>query len=191
MKKLFVLLFASLLCLMLMCCSGNVNAHVSTDSEKSDSAETGDFVTHDFAHFSISTPREFATTSDATSDNVRFSSDTVHVLADGSEFSSSAYIDAYFLPDGATPCKLQETATTMKLSEEAKGETCEEPQIEGNLITMRTWHASDDGDKVITWRFWLVSPDGRNVGGQIYFSDKEESFYEPMVTDIIRSVRIK
>ena len=79
----------------------------------------------------------------------------------------------------------------MKLSEEAKGETCEEPQIEGNLITMRTWHASDDGDKVITWRFWLVSPDGRNVGGQIYFSDMEESFYEPMVTDIIRSVRIK
>lgn len=93
--------------------------------------------------------------------------------------------------DGAKPDQVKETAATMKASQEASGETCDEPVIEGNVILMRHFHDSGDGYKVITWRWWIVSEDGRNVAGNIYYPDTQAKFYDPIVTPMVKSIKMK
>lgn len=192
MKKTFILVSILTAGLFTFACGNNTNAqNADTSSQQAFEASDSDYVTHEFSKFSISVPREFSTSSDESSEIVRFSSDAIHTLDDGTEFSSSAYIDVSFMSDGATPGQLRETATNMKLSEEAKGETCDEPVIEDNVVTMRTYHDDDDGNQVVTWRWWIVSEGGNNVAGNIYYSSKEAKFYESVVMPIVKSIKIK
>lgn len=192
MKRFFLNTLIVVTVLFFASCGNKSNAQPAEDNTtQAPEAASGDFVTHEFTNFSISVPKEFTTSNDASSDIVRFSSEAIHTLDDGTEFSSYAYIDVSFMTGGGTLDNISETASTMKMSEEAKGETCDEPRIDGNVITMRTWHANDDGSKVITWRWWIVSAEGKNVAGNIYYPEEEAKFYDPVVTDIVNSIRIK
>ena len=149
------------------------------------------FKTHEFAHFSIALPDEFTTGSDASSDNATFSSEATLTLENGEEVSSSANINCGFMSGGATPAQIKETAATLKASQEATGETCDEPIIDGNIILMRHWYDPGEGYKVITWRWWIVSDDGKNVAGNIYYPDTQAKYYDGMAQKIVKSIKIK
>ena len=56
---------------------------------------------------------------------------------------------------------------------------------------MRHFHDSGDGYKVITWRWWIVSEDGRNVAGNIFYPDTQTKFYDPIVTPMVKSIKMK
>jgi len=172
------------------------NAEAS-DSEKQQTEQTEQaagaegFKTHEFNNFSISVPEEFTTSSDASSDFTSFSSEATLKLDNGEETTSSAHIDASFMSDGAKPAQAKETAATMKSSQEAAGETCDEPVIDGNIILMRHYHDSGEGYKVITWRWWIVSEDGKNVAGNIYYPETQAKYYDAIVTPMVKSIKIK
>jgi hypothetical protein len=150
------------------------------------------FTTYEFANFSISVPEEF-TTSDAPDNlNVRFSSEAMLKHDDGEEYSSGAYIDCSFMNSGATTAQIKETATNMKLSQEAAGEICNEPVIDGNFILMRHYHDNEDGGaKVITWRWWIVNEDGKNIAGDIYYPDTEAKYYDDVAKKIVKTIKMK
>ena len=193
MKKVFMMTIAALTLALAAC--GNKsekseNTQTSETGEKQEAVVPNGFKTHEFANFSISLPEEFTTSDDASSDNATFSSEAMHKLDNSEEVSSSANINCGFMTGGATPSQIDETASTMKLSQEAAGETCDEPIIEGNVIKMRTYH-EEDGYKVITWRWWIVSEDGKNVSGSIYYPDTQAKFYDDAVAPIINSIKIK
>ncbi len=158
--------------------------------EKGEATVPDGFKTHEFAHFSISLPEEFKTSYEAESDNVTFDSDSIYTLEDGTEESSLAYVNCGVMTGGATPSQIKETATNLKLGQEATGETCDEPTIEGNVIMMRHWHQEDDC-KVITWRWWIVREDGTNIAGSIYYPDTQAKFYDPVVVPMVKSIKFK
>ena len=109
-------------------------------TEAAEAAVPDGFKTHEFAHFTISLPEEFTTTGEQDyggTTTVRFDSEAPLKLENGEETTSSATIDCGFMSDGAKPANIKETAATMKASQEAAGETCDEPKIEGNVILMR------------------------------------------------------
>lgn len=188
MKKNLIIILAAVGLTLTACGSkGSGNAA----EQQTETAVPEGFKTHEFAHFSISVPEEFTTSSDASSDIVSFSSEAMLKLDNGEETSSSANIDVSLMTDGAKPDQVKETAATMKASQEAAGETCDEPVIEGNTILMRHFHDSGDGYKVITWRWWIVSEDGRNVAGNIYYPETQAKFYDPIVTPMVKSIKMK
>lgn len=152
------------------------------------------FKTHELAHFTISLPEEFTTSGEQDyggTTTVRFDSEKSLKLDDGEETLSSATIDCGFMADGAKPDKIKETAATMKSSQEAAGETCDEPTIDGNIILMRHYHDIGDGQKGITWQWWIVSESGNNISGNIFFPESQTKFYEPMVKPIVKSIKLK
>jgi hypothetical protein len=95
------------------------------------------------------------------------------------------------MSEGATPAQAKETAATMKASQEAAGETCDEPVIDGNIIMMRHFHDIGDGQKGITWRWWIVSENGMNVSGNIFYPETQSKFYDGVAEKIAKSVKIK
>ena len=153
-------------------------------TEAAEAAVPDGFKTHEFAHFTISLPEEFTTT-------VRFDSEAPLKLENGEETTSSATIDCGFMSDGAKPANIKETAATMKASQEAAGETCDEPKIDGNVILMRHYHELDEGEKGVTWRWWIVSESGGNVSGNIFFPESQAKVYEPLVEQIVKSIKLK
>ena len=122
---------------------------------------------------------------------MRFDSEAPLKLENGEETTSSATIDCGFMSDGAKPANIKETAATMKASQEAAGETCDEPKIDGNVILMRHFHELDEGDKGVTWRWWIVSESGGNVSGNIFFPESQAKVYEPLVEQIVKSIKLK
>ena len=193
MKKAFLGIAVEAAGLLVASCGNKAEAPAAEASEgqQTETAAPDGFKTHEFANFSISVPEEFTTSSDASSDIVSFSSEATLKLDNGEETSSSANIDVSLMTDGAKPDQVKETAATMKASQEASGETCDEPVIDGNVILMRHFHDSGDGYKVITWRWWIVSEDGRNVAGNIYYPDTQAKFYDPIVTPMVKSIKMK
>ena len=190
-KALFVIAIVATAVALVSC--GNKQGKGQAAPSGKDKAETAlpaGFKTFDFANFSISLPEEFTTSYGADSDNVSFSSEAMLTLPDGEEVSSSANVNCGFMTGGAKPAQLKETAANLKLGQEATGEVCDEPKISGNTITMRHYY-ENDGYKVITWRWWIVSEDGRNIAGNIYFPDTQAQFYEPVVDAIVKSIKFK
>lgn len=150
------------------------------------------FKTYEFDNFSISVPEEFTTGDEPGSHNVRFSSEAMVKHDDGEEYSSGAYIDCSFMTEGATTAQIEETATNLKLGQEAAGEICNEPIIDGNIILMRHYHDNEDGSyKVITWRWWIVSEDGKNIAGDIYYPDTEAKYYDDVAKKIVKTIKMK
>ena len=163
-------------------------------TEAAEAAVPDGFKTHEFAHFTISLPEEFTTTGEQDyggTTTVRFDSEAPLKLENGEETTSSATIDCGFMSDGAKPANIKETAATMKASQEAAGETCDEPKIDGNVILMRHFHELDEGDKGVTWRWWIVSESGANVSGNIFFPESQAKVYEPLVEQIVKSIKLK
>ena len=148
MKK---VLFSVVAAGLLVTSCGNKAAATSTEasseqqSEQVEAAVPDGYKTHEFANFTISLPEEFTTSYDASSDNVTFSSEATLKLDNGEEVSSSANVNCGFMTDGAKPAQIKETAATMKASQEASGETCDEPIIDGNIILMRHWYDPGEG----------------------------------------------
>ena len=187
MKKVFFSLAIMAMGLLMASCGNKAEANNNGDQ---DGVPAEGYKTYEFTNFSVSVPEEFKTSYEASSDMARFDSDAKHTLDDGEEVSSSATIDVGFLADGATPDKVKETATTMKFSQEATGETCEEPVIDGNIILMRQYGVADDV-KYITERWWIVSESGKNISGNIFYPEKEAKFYEGVGAKIAKSIKIK
>lgn len=173
-----------------MIACGNKSEQNTASVESSLSVTPKGYKIHEFAHFTISVPEEFTTSDEMNSDIVRFSSEASNKWDDGNEHSSTATIDSYFMVDSSTS-DIKTIANTMKLSEEAKGETCEKPEIDGNIITMRSYHSLDEGGKFITQRFWIVGKDGKHVGGNLSYNEKESKFYDAAFFSIVQSVKIK
>lgn len=171
--------------------ASSAEASTEQQTEQAEASVPEGYKTHEFAHFSVSLPEEFTTSYDASSDNVTFSSEAMLKLDNGEEVSSSANVNCGFLADGAKPNQIKETAASMKASQEATGETCDEPIIDGNIILMRHWYDPGEGYKVITWRWWIVSEDGKNVAGNIYFPDSQAKFYDDVAKKIVKSIKIK
>lgn len=193
MKKAFFS-FAIVAAGLFVASCGNKNANAKTvegSEEQAEAAVPEGFKTHEFANFTISLPEEFTTSSDASSDNVTFSSEAMLKLDNGEETSSSANINCGFMTGGATPAQVKETAATMKASQEASGETCDEPIIDGNIILMRHWYDPGEGYKVITWRWWIVSEDGKNIAGNIYYPDTQGKYYDDMAKKIVKTIKFK
>ncbi|MBR1465127.1 MAG: hypothetical protein IJ607_02060 [Bacteroidaceae bacterium] len=186
MRKLIVFHILTLLAFAMVSCGNNGNAQASTEETLPEG-----YKAFEFTNFSISVPEEFKTTSEPASDNVRFESEAMLKLDNGDEVSSSAYIDASFMTGGAKPDDIKQTAAMLKSGQEAAGETCEEPVIDGNTILMRHFYTNDDGEKVITWRWWILSEDGKNVAGDIYFPESQEKFYGDVAKNIVKSIKIK
>ena len=162
--------------------------------QQTEAAVPDGFKTHEFAHFTISLPEEFTTTGEQDyggTTTVRFDSEAPLKLENGEETTSSATIDCGFMSDGAKPANIKETAATMKASQEAAGETCDEPKIDGNVILMRHFHELDEGEKGVTWRWWIVSESGGNVSGNIFFLESQAKVYEPLVEQIVKSIKLK
>lgn len=173
----------------------NAPAEGSEASEKqSEAAVPNGFKTYEFANFSISVPEEFTPGEEQDyggTINVRFASEKMVKHEDGQEYSSSATIDCGYVADGSTPSQIKEVASTMKLSQEAAGETCDEPIIDGNTILMRHYIDSGEGNKVITWRWWILSDSGKSVGGNISYSDAESKYYDGIAQQIVKTIKMK
>lgn len=194
MKKV-IFSFAIVAAGLLVASCGNKSVTNGADGKDSatvaaDAAPTG-YKSFEFTKFSVCVPEEFKTSYDANSDNARFDSDKMLKHDDGQEYSSSATIDVGFLESGGTPSQIKETAQTMKLSQEATGETCDEPIIDGNTILMRHYHTNDSGEKLITWRWWIVSDSGKNINGNIAYPEKESKFYDGVAQNIVKNIKIK
>ena len=140
-------------------------------TEAAEAAVPDGFKTHEFAHFTISLPEEFTTTGEQDyggTTTVRFDSEAPLKLENGEETTSSATIDCGFMSDGAKPAN-----------------------IDGNVIMMRHFHELDEGDKGVTWRWWIVSESGGNVSGNIFFPESQAKVYEPLVEHIVKSIKLK
>ena len=194
MKKIFLSISIVVAATVVMASCGNKNANKSGSAaggSKTEAVIPDGFRTHEFTNFSISVPEEFSG-SEIITDVVRFSSEARLTLDNGDEVCSSAIIDCSFMTGGATPSRIKETASTIKYSQEATGETCEEPVIEGNTILMRHYSERDGGSyKYITWRWWIVSKDGKNIAGNISYPDTQAKYYDPIVKAIVKSIKIK
>ena len=195
MKKVFFSFAVVAVAAIALAACGNKSANAqaaegAADGQQAEAAVPDGFKTHEFAHFAISLPQEFKTSYEAESDNVTFDSDSIYTLEDGTEVSSSANVNCGFMTGGATPSQVKETAQNLKLGQEATGETCDEPKIDGNIILMRHWYQNDD-EKVITWRWWIVSESGNNIAGNIYFPESQAKLYEPYVEAIVKSIKFK
>ena len=191
MKKVSLTIAIAALVVFAMASCGNKSGGSAKDNAKEATALPEGYKTFEFANFSLSVPEEFTTSYDANSEYVRFNSDARLTFDDGEEYSSSATIDAGFMSGGGTPSQIKEIAETMKLSQEATGETCDEPVIDGNTILMRHYHESDYGGKYITWRGWVVSKDGKNISGNIAYPEKESKFYDGVAKNIVKTIKIK
>lgn len=196
MKALFSFAVLAFAAITISSCGGKGSASPAGEgqAEQAEAVVPDGFKTHEFAHYSISVPEEFTTSGESDyggTTTVRFSSESMLKLDDGAEVSSSATIDCGSMSEGATPAQAKETAATMKASQEAAGETCDEPVIDGNIIMMRHYHDIGDGQKGITWRWWIVSENGVNVSGNIFYPETQSKFYDGVAEKIAKSVRIK
>ena len=192
-KILFCLATAALAAVALSSCGGKGSAAPAGDSP-ADAVVPDGFKTHEFAYYTVSVPEEFTTSGESDyggTTTVRFDSGATLKLDDGTETSSSATIDCGSMNDGAKPAQIKETASTMKASQEAAGETCDEPVIDGNTILMRHYHDIGDGQKGITWRWWIVSESGVNVSGNIFYPEAQAKSYDGVAQKIVKSIKIK
>lgn len=183
--------FAILAAGLLVASCGNKNEKAAaTEGAEAEVVVPEGYKTHEFAHFTISVPEEFTTSYDASSDNVRFESEAMLKHDDGDEYSSGAYIDCSFGTGGATPLQIKEVATNLKLGQEATGEICDEPTIDGNIILMRHYYNNEDGGyKVITWRWWIIGEDGKFIAGDIYYPDSEAKYYDGVARKIVKTIK--
>lgn len=182
----------TLVAIVVVACGKKANGQ--TSGQQSEVTVPDGFKSHEFAHFTISLPEEFTTSGEQDyggTTTVRFFSEAKLKLAGDEETTSSATIDCGFMSDGAKPSQIKETATTMKASQEAADETCDEPTIDGNTILMRHYHDIGEGQKGITWRWWIVSESGHNISGNIFFPESQAKIYEPFVEPIVKSIRFK
>lgn len=198
MKKTFLTIVVVAAGLLVTSCGNKAAAPAAEASgeqaELAEAAVPEGFKTHDFANYSISLPEEFTTSGEQDyggSTTVRFSSEALLKLDDGEEVSSSATIDCGFMADGAQPAQVKDTAATMKASQEAAGETCDEPVIDGNIILMRHYNDLGDGHKGITWRWWIVSDDGKNISGNIFYPDTQAKYYDGLAQKIVKTIKLK
>lgn len=191
MKKIFQYAIVAATAIILAACGGKGGSTQAAEADGQETAVPDGFKTHEFAHFSISLPEEFTTSYDATSDNVTFESGAMLKLDNEEETSSSANVNCGFMAGGATPAQIKETASTMKASQEATGETCDEPIIDGNIILMRHWYDPGEGYKVITWRWWIVSESGDNIAGNIYYPDTQAKYYDGLAQKIVKTIKFK
>ena len=194
MKKTFLTLAVVVAsAIALAACGGKDNA-TKTGDEQQEAVALDGYKTHEFAHFTISLPEEFTTTGEQDyggTTTVRFSSEKMLKLNDDEEISSSATIDCSAMSDGAKPAQVKETAATMKASQEAAGETCDEPVIDGNIILMRHYHDIGDGENGISWRWWIVSESGKNISGNLFYPESQAKFYDGMAQKIVKTIKIK
>lgn len=194
-KTLFSLAVVALAALAMPSCGNKSSAPAAASEEPAAEAVVPDgFKTHEFAYYTISVPEEFTTSGESDyggTTTVRFDSGATLKLDDGTETSSSATIDCSSMSDGAKPAQIKETASTMKASQEAAGETCDEPVIDGNTILMRHYHDIGDGQKGITWRWWIVSESGVNVSGNIFYPEAQAKSYDGVAQKIVKSIKIK
>ena len=188
MKKAFIS-FAIVAAGLLMASCGSKGS--GSSSAATEVVVPDGYKTYEFNGFTISVPEEFTTSDEASSDNVRFSSEAMLKHDDGDEYSSSAYINCSIMTGGATPSQIKETAQNLKLGQEATGETCDEPTIDGNTILMRHYYTNDDGSKVITWRWWIVSEDDKNISGSIYYDGTESKYYDDVAKKIVKTIKMK
>ena len=179
-------------------CGNKSNAPAANGNEASEklaeAAVPNGFKTYEFANFSISVPEDFIPGEEQDyggSTTVRFATEKMVKHDDGEEYSSSATIDCGYVADGSTPSQIKEVASTMKLSQEAAGETCDEPIIDGNTILMRHYIDSGKGYKVITWRWWILSDSGKSVAGNISYSDTEGKYYDGIAQQIVKTIKMK
>lgn len=192
-KALFRFVVVAFAAIAISSCGGKGSASPAGE-EQAEAVVPEGYKTHEFAHYSISVPEEFATSGESDyggTTTVRFSSESMLKLDDGTEVSSSATIDCGSTSDGAKPAQVSETASTMKASQEAAGETCDEPVIDGNIILMRHCHDIGDGQKGITWRWWIVSESGVNVSGNIFYPETQSKYYDGVAEKIVKTIRIK
>ncbi len=191
MKKAFIS-FAIVAAGLLMASCGSKGS--GSSSAATEVVVPDGYKTYEFTNFTISVPEEFTPGEEQNYDGsttVRFSSEKLLLHDDGDEYSSSAYIDCGSMTGGATPSQIKETAQNLKLGQEATGETCDEPTIDGNAILMRHYYTNDDGSKVITWRWWIVSDDGKNIAGSIYYDGSESKYYDDVAKKIVKTIKMK
>ena len=189
MKKAFLCFAIVAAGLLVASCGSKGSGSATTEVVVSDG-----YKTYEFANFTISVPEEFTPGEEQNYDGsttVRFDSERRLKLDDGDEYSSSATINCGSMAGGATPSQIKETAQTMKLSQEATGETCDEPVIDGNIILMRHYHDTSEGNKFITWRWWIVSDSGMNISGSIDYPDTQSKYYDDVAKKIVKTIRIK
>lgn len=194
MKKLFLSLAIVAAGLLVASCGSKGSSSNGSGSAETEVVVPDGYKTYEFTNFSISVPEEFTPGEEQNyggSTTVRFTSEKMLKHDDGDEYSSSAYIDCGFMPGGATPSQIKETAQNLKLGQEATGETCDEPTIDGNIILMRHYYTNDDGSKVITWRWWIVSEDGKNITGDIYYDGTESKYYDDVAKKIVKTIKMK
>ncbi len=191
-KALFSFAIVAAGLLVASCGSKSGNGQQQAGEQQAEVVVPDGYKTHELAHFTISVPEEFTPGEEQNYDGsttVRFTSEKMLTLDDG-EYSSSATIDAHYMTGGATPSQIKEAATNLKLSQEAAGETCDEPTIDGNTILMRHFHEAD-GYKVITWRWIVVSDKGDNYGGNISYPDTQAKYYDGVAQKIVKTIKFK
>ncbi len=153
------------------------------------------YKTYEFAHFTMSVPEEFTPGEEQDyggPTNVRYTSEKMLMHDDGDEYTSSATIDCgYAGAEGATTSQIKEVATNLKLSQEAAGETCDEPVIDGNIVLMRHYNDSGDGYKMITWRWWILTDSGKGISGNINYPETEAKYYDGLAQKIVKTIRFK
>ena len=197
MKKIYQFAIVAVAAITLAACGGKGGAQAAEGAAEAAEQETAvpeGYKTHEFAHFTISLPEEFTTSGEqdyGVSTSVRFDSEATLMLDGDEETLSSATIDCGFMSDGAKPSQIKETAQNLKLGQEAAGETCDEPVIDGNIILMRHYHDNGDGQKGITWQWWIVSESGNNISGNIFYPESQAKYYDGMAQKIVKTIKFK
>ncbi len=145
----------------------------------------------DFPGFTVSLPDEFQKSEGWSSESqMSFNSNAVNVRDDGDEYLSSATINLYEMDTDMEDLNLNEVGQNMMWSAKAMDEVCDEPNIEGNTVIMRSTIDTGYG-LLVSWRFVVINSDGRTAGGTISYNEGDAKVYEGIVMPIIQSVQFK
>ncbi len=186
MKKIVVMTFAALAMLMAAC--GNKTTQGTGENGQEATVPDG-YKTYEGKGFSVSCPQEAVKNEQWSNEDVfQFNSDAKVKHSDGQEYTSSFRMNITYQDSGAADIKeLAEYAKNLKyLQEKQMDYKCDEPKVEGDLMTMRGTR-----DETITTFFSRLGKGGKAATGSISYVKEDAHVYDKEVMPIIKSIKFK